>query len=245
MSEILDSPLLWEGARTTLQLTLYSAALALVLAFLFGILGTSRHRWARVLGRLYVEFFRGLPALVLMFWFFYSLPLVGIRFETMFAGVLALSLNYGAYGAEVVRGSINAVPKAQYEATIALNMRPRQRMWRVLMPQAVPLMLPPFGNLLIELLKATAIVSLISISDLMFGAQKLRASTGKGITVFLIVLVMYFVMAQVLQLFVRLLERRSERILGRRPARGRAATAIAGTPGAGPVGAGAGGGADT
>ncbi|KAB2342684.1 ectoine/hydroxyectoine ABC transporter permease subunit EhuC [Actinomadura rudentiformis] len=232
MSEIINSPLLWKGAVVTLQLTLYSAVLALILAFFFGLLGSSRHGWARAIGRFYVEFFRGLPALVLMFWFFYSLPLVGIRFETMVAGVLALGLNYGAYGAEVVRGSINAVPTAQYEATVALNMLPRQRMWRVLLPQAVPLMLPPFGNLLIELLKATAIVSLITISDLMFRAQQLRASTGKGTEVFLVVLVMYFVMAQILQLLIRYLERRSERILGRRPRR-RAATAIAGTTGTG------------
>ncbi|GAA2580539.1 ectoine/hydroxyectoine ABC transporter permease subunit EhuC [Actinomadura fulvescens] len=232
MSEILKSPLLWDGAVKTLQLTLYSAVIALVLAFVFGVMGTSSHLAARAAGRTYVEFFRGLPALVLMFWFFNSLPLVGFKIETLFCGVLALALNYGAYGAEVVRGSINAVPKAQFEATIALNMRPHQRMWRVLLPQAFPLMLPPFGNLLIELLKATAIVSLISISDLMFGAEKLRASTGKSVTVYLIVLVVYFVIAQVLQLLVRFLERRSQRILGRRPQR-RAATAIAGTAGAG------------
>ncbi|MBO2449690.1 ectoine/hydroxyectoine ABC transporter permease subunit EhuC [Actinomadura barringtoniae] len=248
MSEILKSPLLWHGAGKTLQLTLYSAVFALVLAFLFGLMGTSTHLWLRAIGRTYVEFFRGLPALILMFWFFYSLPLVGFRLETLFCGVLALSLNYGAYGAEVVRGSINAVPKAQYEATIALNMRPMQRMRRVLMPQAVPLMLPPFGNLLIELLKATAIVSLISISDLMFGAEKLRASTGKTVTVYLIILVVYFVIAQVLQVLVRLLERRSQRSLGRRPQRG-AARSIAGTAGAqgapGAVVAGGSGGASS
>jgi polar amino acid transport system permease protein len=220
VSDVLSSyPLLLRGAWITVQLTLYGSALALVLAFVFGLMGTARSVWPRAVGRVYVEFFRGTATLVLMYWFFYALPLIGARFAPMFAAVLALGLNVGAYGAEVVRGAVRAVPRAQYEAAIALNMRPAQRLRQVLLPQAVALMLPPFGNLLIELMKGSAVVSLISIADLMLRAQQLRQSTGQTTSVFLVILVMYFVIAQVLQLLVRYCERRVDVMLGRRPGR--------------------------
>jgi polar amino acid transport system permease protein len=217
VSDVLSSyPLLLRGAWVTVQLTLYGSALALVLAFVFGLIGTARSAWVRAVGRVYVEFFRGTATLVLMYWFFYALPLVGLRLTPMFAAVLALGLNVGAYGAEVVRGAIRAVPREQYEATVALNMRPWLRLRRVLLPQAIALMLPPFGNLLIELMKGSAVVSLISITDLMLRAQQLRQSTGQTTAVFLVILVMYFVIAQVLQLLVRYLEWRADIMLGRR-----------------------------
>jgi polar amino acid transport system permease protein len=220
VSDILGSyPLLLRGAWVTVQLTLYGSALALVLAFVFGLMGTARPAWLRAAGRVYVEFFRGTATLVLMYWFFYALPLVGFRLTPTFAAVLALGLNVGAYGAEVVRGAVNAVPRAQYEAAVALNMRPAQRLRRVLLPQAVALMLPPFGNLLIELMKGSAVVSLISIADLMLRAQQLRQSSGQTTAVFLVILVIYFVIAQVLQLLVRYGERRVDVMLGRRPGR--------------------------
>jgi polar amino acid transport system permease protein len=238
VGDVLDSyRLLVQGAWITIQLTVYGSALALVLALVFGIAGTSQHRAVRVLNRVYVELFRGAPALVLMFWFFYSLPNVGLELVPMFAGVLALGLNVGAYGAEVVRGAIQSVPRAQYEATVALNFRPVQRLRRVLLPQAVALMLPPFGNLLIELMKGTALVSLISIVDLTFSAQKIRTNTGETLWTFTTILVIYFVIAQLLQLFVRYAERRTDRMLGRRPSRERdLAVVAASAPGSGTMG---------
>ncbi|MFC5746099.1 ectoine/hydroxyectoine ABC transporter permease subunit EhuC [Actinomadura rugatobispora] len=235
MGHVLDSyQLLLRGAGITIQLTLYGSALAAVLALVFGLAGTARNPALRALNRVYVEFFRGTATLVLMFWFFYALPLVGLRFTTIFAAVLALGLNVGAYGAEVVRGAINAVPKAQYEATVALNFTPAQRMRRVLLPQAVALMLPPFGNLLIELMKGTALVSLITISDLTFRAKQIQSSTGETFWTYTTILVLYFIIAQFLQLFVRYAERRVDRMLGRTPSREQSlATVSASAPGSG------------
>jgi polar amino acid transport system permease protein len=220
LSDVLDRyPLLLHGTWLTVQLTVFGSVLALVLAFVFGLAGTSRRAPVRVLNRVYVEFFRGTATLVLMYWLFYALPLAGLRLEPVAAAVLALGLNVGAYGAEVVRGSVRAVPRAQFEATVALNMSTYQRLRRVLLPQAVALMLPPFGNLLIELMKATAIVSLITIGDLTFQAKQIQASSGQTAASFLVILVIYFVLAQILQVFVRYLERRADRMLGRRPSR--------------------------
>lgn len=102
----------------------------------------------------YVEIFRGTSLLIQLFWIYFALPMVlDIRMSAMTAAILALGLNYGAYGSEVVRSSILAIPKGQIEASIALNMTPFQRMRRIIFPQAWTMMLPGFGNLQIELLK--------------------------------------------------------------------------------------------
>ena len=152
----------------------------------------------------------------------------------MFAAVLALGLNIGAYGAEVVRGSIKAVPRAQYEATIALNFTPYQRMRRVLLPQGFALMLPPFGNLIIELMKGTAIVSLVGLVDLTRVSKNIQGSTGQTVASFTMALVLYFVVAQILQLAVRYGEWRVDRMLGRRlPPEPSLDTVAAGAPGTG------------
>ncbi|MDL4820574.1 ectoine/hydroxyectoine ABC transporter permease subunit EhuC [Actinomadura opuntiae] len=238
MSQVLDGYHQWlEGAWLTFRLTVFGGAVALVLALVFGLAGTARSPWVRLLNRVYVEFFRGTATLVLLYWFFYALPLIGLRFTTLFAAVLALGMNVGAYGAEVVRGSVNAVPKAQFEATVALNFTPFQRMRRVLLPQAFALMLPPFGNLLIELMKGTAIVSLVGLVDITRVSKNVQGSTGQTVWSFTVALVLYFVIAQVLQLFVRYAERRVDRMLGRRPSREpKLGTVAAGAPGAGVAG---------
>jgi polar amino acid transport system permease protein len=124
---------------------------------------------------------------------------------------LALGLNVGAYGAEVVRGAILSVPKDQYEATIALNLTRFQRMRHVIIPQALPLMLPTFGNNAIELLKGTAVVSLISLSDMTFQAQVVRAQTGSTLIPFVTILILYFAFAMVITTGVKALERRMTR----------------------------------
>lgn len=201
-------PSLLDGAWVTVQVTALSAALGTIVAFTMGIGRLSRRRPVRWLAGAYIEFFRGTSALVQLFWLFFALPLFGVRLEPLTAGVLALGLNIGAYGGEVVRGAVQAVPRAQTEATIALNMTLVQRLRHVILPQAVIAMLPPFGNLMIELLKATALVSLITLSDLTFEGQILRAATGETAEIFLVVLAMYFVMAGVITLAIRALERR-------------------------------------
>ena len=124
----------------------------------------------------------------------------------MVAGILALSLNIGAYGAEVVRGAVQAVSKDQREAALALNFTPRKTLWRIALPQALPEMMPPFGNLAIQNLKDTALVSLISLGDLAFRAEQLRNFTQDSATIYTLVLFMYFGMALVLTGLMKVLE---------------------------------------
>ncbi|MCY9787627.1 ectoine/hydroxyectoine ABC transporter permease subunit EhuC [Nocardiopsis sp. EMB25] len=209
-------PLYLDGAWVTIQLTLGGSALAFVLAMAFGILGTINHWLPRAVATVYVEVFRGIAALVLMFWMAFALPqLTGFQLENRFAAILAVGLNVGAYGAEVVRAAINAVPKTQVEATVALNLSWFQRMRLVVLPQAWAQMLPTFGNLVIELMKATAVAYLIGVIDLTAVAQQMRQATGETIVAFSGALVFYFLIAQALITGMRLLERRANRKLGR------------------------------
>ncbi|BBJ43541.1 MULTISPECIES: ectoine/hydroxyectoine ABC transporter permease subunit EhuC [Streptomyces] len=214
---------LWEnwllpGVWITIQLTLFSAVFAAAVAFGIGIARTSRLWIVRFLTGFYVEIFRGTSALVLMFWLFFVMPLAfGYQLVSMWAAVLALGLTYGAYGSEIVRGAIASVAPAQREAAIALSFTPAQRMRRVILPQAIPEMIPPFNNLLIELLKATALVSAVSVADITFAAQLSRLATGDSLEIYAIILVLYFVLAFVLTRLMRLLERRAKAGIGQAP----------------------------
>jgi polar amino acid transport system permease protein len=182
--------------------------LALAVAFLAGLGRVSRSLAARALATAYIEFFRGTSIFVQLFWAFFVLPLFGLPLTPLQAGILALGLNVGAYGAEVVRGAILAIPREQTEACVALNFTRWQRMRQVILPQALVLMLPTFGNNAIELLKGNAVVSLISISDMTFQAQVVRAQTGNTAVPFFTILVLYFVISTAISISVRSLERR-------------------------------------
>ena len=207
-------PTLLQGAWVTIKITAGAALLGVICAFASGLAGVSANPALRGVSRVYVEFFRGTSALVQLFWLFFALPLVGFRLPALAAGIATLGLNIGSYGSEVVRGAIKAVPRSQYEATVSLNMTGYRRMRSVILPQAVVGMLPPFGNLFIELLKGTSLVSLITISELTFRAQTLRQTTGETATIFLMVLVMYFAMAYSITLGMRFLERRAASSVG-------------------------------
>lgn len=200
--------LILQGALVTLQLTVMGCALAVVAAFAAGLGRVSRFRAIRMLATTYIEFFRGTSIFVQLFWAYFVLPFAGITLTPMQAGVLALGLNVGAYGAEVVRGAIKAIGREQREACVALNLTRRQAMRHVILPQALPLMLPTFGNNAIELLKGTAVVSLISLNDMTFQAQVVRAQTGSTLIPFVTILVLYFVMAWVISRGMRWLEHR-------------------------------------
>ncbi|WP_088141127.1 ectoine/hydroxyectoine ABC transporter permease subunit EhuC [Achromobacter xylosoxidans] len=202
------APPLLQGLAVTLEIMAGAVVLAVPLALAAGIGRLSSLRPLRWIAAVYVEVFRGTSALVQLFWFYFVLPLFGVQLPAMLVGIVVLALNAGAYGAEVVRGAIRAVPPGQREAGIALNLTRGQIMRRIVVPQAVPAMLPPAGNLLIELLKNTALVSLITITDLTFRGQLLRSETLRTTEIFTLMLLMYFAVALLITAGVRLLERK-------------------------------------
>jgi polar amino acid transport system permease protein len=162
-----------------------------------------------------IEFFRGSSALVQLFWAFYVLPFFGVSLSPMVAGVLVLGVNEGSYFSEIVRAGFAAVPRGQREAAITLGLPARYRFFRILLPQALPLMLPPFGNELITMLKFTALVSLVTIQDLSFRASLVGSSLGESGPVFGLTIIIYFLLALLLGGGVRLLERPVARWAGR------------------------------
>ncbi len=206
---------LWIGVQVTVQLLLWSFVVGVVLSLIFGLMRLSEKRFLRGFALCYVELFRGISSIVLLFWFAFALPIlfdIGQPSRVVMA-VLALGANMGGYGAEIVRGAILSVPKGQHEATTALNLSGYHRVRHVILPQALPVILPPFGNLTIEILKGTALVSLVGLRDLTFSADILRtARTQMEVPIgvpelFINVLIIYFVLAQIVSFTFRLFER--------------------------------------
>jgi polar amino acid transport system permease protein len=208
-------PGLLEGAFVTIEITIGGCILAVIMAFIAAIAkmyGPWPVRWLAVA---YVEIFRGTSALVQLFWLFFVLPHFGILLEPLTVAIVTLGLNVGAYGAEVVRGAIGSVQRGQWEASTALNMTRMTALRRIIVPQAIVRMIPPWGNLFIELLKATSLVSLITISDLAFKAQQMNATTFRTVEIFSVVLVFYLAIASVITVAMRTLEERAARGMAR------------------------------
>jgi polar amino acid transport system permease protein len=220
-----------QGLPVTVLATVGGIALTIVLSFAAGLALMARSRAVRVLARIYVEGLRGTSEVVQLFWVFFALPLlVGYQIVPLAAGILVLGLNHGAYGAEIVRGAVQSVPRAQIEGAMALSLSPAQRMVRVVLPQAVVEMLPPFNTLFIQLLKSTALLSFVSILDLTgIAQQRLIPNFGpQDFTIWTVVLVFYLVLALLITAVMRLLERAGAARLGRGPVPKRRAPVPAG-----------------
>ncbi|MCD1261091.1 ectoine/hydroxyectoine ABC transporter permease subunit EhuC [Paenibacillus athensensis] len=203
-------PALGRGMIMTLEITAMALIVALAAAFAAGLLRLSPWRPVRAVVTAYVEIVRGTSLLVQLFWLYFALPmLLDVHMPAMTAAVLALGLNYGAYGSEVVRSSMIAVPQGQREAATALNMTPWLRLRRIILPQALPLMLPSFGNLQIELLKGTSLVYFITLTDLTYQGMLLRTyDSSQTAAIFVCLLVMYFLLSALLTLLLRAFGRR-------------------------------------
>lgn len=210
----------FEGGWITIQVFVGATLLGTGLSLVFGVMGLSPSRILRGISRVYVEIARGASAIILLFWVAFALPIfLGFQIiSPMVSGIIALGGSMGGYGAEVVRGGIQSIPRGQTEASISLSLTFVQRLRYVIMPQAVVTMLPPYGNLNIEVLKGTALVSLIALSDITFEAQKLRTNRvpllAQGLdapttaAIFTTALVIYFVLSQVIAFGFRTLESR-------------------------------------
>jgi polar amino acid transport system permease protein len=210
MSEFMSYavPLLLRGLLVTVLVTVLGTILAAVTAFTAGLGRLSEHRFVSWPAAIFVEVFRGTSLVVQLFWLFFALPAFGIQLAPLTAAVLALGLNEGAYAAEIVRGTISSRAAGQNEACVALGMGRALRLRRVLIPQSIPAMLPPFGNVMVDLLKNTSLVSLVTVSDLTFRAGFVRNAMGQTTAVYVIILVIYFVLSQAISAFSKWMERR-------------------------------------
>jgi len=205
------------GLPATLIATVGGIVLTVVLSFVAGLALLSPSRTLRVVARIYVEGLRGTSEVVQLFWIFFALPvLVGFQVVPIWAGVLVLGLNHGAYGAEIVRGAVQSVPRAQFEGALALSLSPAQRMRRVILPQAFVEMLPPLNNLFIQLLKSTALLSFVFVQDVTRQAHDvlIPAFNPYVFPILVLALAFYLVLSLLITAGMRALERLAARRLG-------------------------------
>ena len=191
--------------RNGLRLTLELSALVILVGSLFGTLVgiglVYGNRLLRTLLRLYVDLIRGLPTLVVIFLIFYGLPALNVeifgyhvntnfgRFET---ATLAFTLFAAAHIGEIVRGALSSLPSGQTDAAKSIGLTFWKRLWYVLLPQSIPVMIPPWTNTAAELVKATSLVTLVSMSDLLFATQKIAERTGEMVPLYLAAAAIYF-----------------------------------------------------
>jgi polar amino acid transport system permease protein len=205
-----------DGTLITLGQFGLAALVAIVAALISGLMKMAHSKTVRAIAVVYIEIFRGTSLLVQLYWFYFVLPLFGFTLEKFTVGFLTVGLCYGAYGAELVRGAIQSVPRGQWEAALALNMSPAKRMQRIILPQALVAILPPWGNLMIEILKGTALVALISVADLMFETRQVNNNTYLSAQAFGTALIIYYIFARFMVTPVmRWLERVMARKIGR------------------------------
>jgi His/Glu/Gln/Arg/opine family amino acid ABC transporter permease subunit len=180
------------GLLITVELTLVVIVISLICGLFVALAGMSKVAPVRWITKSYIEVIRGTPLLLQLIYVYYVLPSIGIRLDAFTAGVLALALNYSAYISEVYRGGILAIPRGQHDAAAALGMTNALAMRRIVLPQAIRIVIPTLGNYFIGLFKDTALASAVSIQELVYTAQVRAALSYQYFTLYTVVGVMYF-----------------------------------------------------
>ena len=199
-------PFIMGGAGLTMFISAAAIALATILALIGALARLSNNPAANGISGFYISLIRGTPLLVQIFIWYLALPQLGITLEPKLAGILALGVNYGAYMTEIFRAGIQAIGIGQYEAAHALGMSSSQTFRRIVMPQALRIVIPPIGNEFIAMMKDSALVSMITVQELTFRAQKLGRQNFRNLETFLIAAAFYWVLTIVFQFFQGKLE---------------------------------------
>jgi polar amino acid transport system permease protein len=204
--------LLLKGLGLTIVYTIGSIAFGLIIGLLVGLLRLSRSRLLSLPLIAYIEAFRCTPPLVQIIWFYYAFPvLVGVDMPPWVAGMLVLSLYTGAFYAEIFRGGVISIERGQWDAAQAIGMRYVQVLRRVILPQAIKRMIPPFLNQSIIQLKNTSLVSTIAVADLLYQGQLITSATYRPLETYTTVAAIYFAILFPLTLGAQMVERRLQR----------------------------------
>lgn len=191
-------PILLNGTLVTIELTCLAIIFGCIIALIIAIFKISSNKVLNVIGGFYTWIFRGTPLLLQLYLFYYGFPmLTGINLTAMQAAILGLSLNSGAYVAEIIRSGILAIDKGQFEASKALGFTYPQTMKRIILPQAFRVIIPPMGNEFIALIKDTSLVSVITMEELLRKAQLFVSSSGDAVTPYFMTGIFYLVLTTV------------------------------------------------
>lgn len=202
-------PMLVQGTKVTIQLTVMAVGIGTVIGLIISLLRLSRIKPLVLFAKVYTDFFRGTPLLVQIFLFYYGVPqLLGVQsFPRAISGIIALSLNSGAYVAEIFRAGIQSIHKGQTEAARSLGMTSAQAMRYVVLPQAFKRSIPPLGNEFIAMLKDSSLVSVISLQELMQTGRIIVGRSYRSFEPYIVVALIYLVMTLTISQFVSYLER--------------------------------------
>jgi putative glutamine transport system permease protein len=183
------------GLVVTIEISLLSLVLSIGVGLALGVMRVVPYRIVRRLSGAYVEFFRNIPPLVHLYFFYFGLPRIGIVFSSFWCGVLGLTLYHAGFVAEILRAGIEVVGRNQMEAGRALGLSYLGTMRHIMLPQALWVVLPPLGNLFISLFKTSSLVATIGAADLMFEAELLHERTFATVEVFSFVGLVYLVLS--------------------------------------------------
>lgn len=202
-------PALLRGALVTLELTVVSVIVGILLGLVFALFRISKNKALNGIGWFYVWVFRGTPLLMQLMFIYYGLPLINpaFTFDKMASGLLGLSLNSAAYLAEIIRAAIQSIDKGQLEASKALGMTYGQAMRKIIIPQSYRRLIPPVGNEIIMLLKDSALVSVISLTEILRATKQKVSATGDA-ALYLPAAVIYLFLTSMLQIIFDKLEKK-------------------------------------
>lgn len=201
-------PILLQGAIVTVQITVLALALSTVIGFVIALMRLSPYALLRYPATGFVTVIRGIPIIVQLFYIYFVFPDIGLNLTAFQAGVIGLGVAYSAYQAENFRAGIEAVDRGQVEAAQSIGMRYGLMLRRVIMPQAVRISLPPYGNTMIMMLKDSSLASTITVAELTRQGQLISSSTFKNMTVFTLVALLYLAMSLPLTYMAHRLEKR-------------------------------------
>ena len=190
-------PILKAGLLVTLPLSLMALLIGMVIATLTALARLSKSPWLSQPARFYVWLIRGTPLLVQLFIVYFGLPNIGITLDAWVAGVLALSLSFGAYASESIRGALLSVPQGQVEAALSLGMSKKQVFFCTVLPQAIRIAVPPLMGNFIGLFKQTSLVSTVTIMDMMFTAQRYVSVYFETLLIYLELAVLYLIFTSI------------------------------------------------
>jgi polar amino acid transport system permease protein len=201
-------PILLTGVKLTVQVTVGSLAVATVLGLVWALMRVSGIRWLANIARLIVNVIRGIPIIVQLFYIYFVLPDFGITLSALQAAIIGLGIAYSAYQSENFRAGIEAIDQGQVEAAQSIGMGWGLMMRRVILPQAVRIVLPPYGNTMIMMLKDSSQASTITVAELALQGKLIASATFQNSTVFTLVALLYLTMSIPLIVLVGWLERR-------------------------------------
>ncbi|MEV8220434.1 amino acid ABC transporter permease [Microbacterium sp. NPDC077391] len=204
-------PIALAGVTVTVPLALVSFALGLLIAIGVALMRISTNAVLSNAARFYISVIRGTPLLVQLFVIFYGMPSIGVTIDPWPSAIIALSLNVGGYGAEVVRAAILSVPRGQWEAAYTVGMNRARTLTRIILPQAARVSVPPLSNTFISLVKDTSLTSLILVTELFKVSQQIASTTYEFMVLYLAAALVYWVLCLVLSFGQNALERRLDR----------------------------------